>query len=180
MYGGVSTPPFRAAISEYPWWQSYVQHLRTPTSPTQPLTTKPFPQLPQQHNPRIPIPPPPLSIRLHKPSMSPLPRLRIPQSSRPANLRRRLQFQSIRLRRFLLRPLRRRRHHPRPPQQRMETRSLHQSPFTRRPQRLRRLQLRQPKHHHRCRVTSRFANSLARCKDVVFRSFVPALSQGGL
>jgi carboxylesterase type B len=25
MYGGVSTPPFRAAISEYPWWQSYVQ-----------------------------------------------------------------------------------------------------------------------------------------------------------
>ena len=23
MYGGVSSPPFRAAISEYPWWQSY-------------------------------------------------------------------------------------------------------------------------------------------------------------
>jgi hypothetical protein len=22
MYGGVSNPPFRAAISEYPWWQS--------------------------------------------------------------------------------------------------------------------------------------------------------------
>jgi carboxylesterase type B len=23
LYGGVSNPPFRAAISEYPWWQSY-------------------------------------------------------------------------------------------------------------------------------------------------------------
>ena len=23
MYGGVTNPPFRAAISEYPWWQSY-------------------------------------------------------------------------------------------------------------------------------------------------------------
>jgi carboxylesterase type B len=23
MYGGVSNPPFRAAIAEYPWWQSY-------------------------------------------------------------------------------------------------------------------------------------------------------------
>lgn len=23
LYGGVSSPPFRAAISEYPWWQSY-------------------------------------------------------------------------------------------------------------------------------------------------------------
>lgn len=130
-------------------WRSFhatlqSRHLRIPmvaivrpklhtTSLTQLLTTKPFPQLPQQHHSRIPIPPPPLSIRLHKPSMSPLPRLRIPQSSRPANLRRRLQFQSIRLRRFLLRPLRRRRYHPRPPQQRMETRSLHQSPLASRP-----------------------------------------------
>lgn len=23
LYGGVSNPPFRSAISEYPWWQSY-------------------------------------------------------------------------------------------------------------------------------------------------------------
>jgi len=23
LYGGVSNPPFRAAIAEYPWWQSY-------------------------------------------------------------------------------------------------------------------------------------------------------------
>lgn len=23
MYGGVSDPPFRAAIAEYPWWQPY-------------------------------------------------------------------------------------------------------------------------------------------------------------
>ncbi|OCL08234.1 alpha/beta-hydrolase [Glonium stellatum] len=23
MYGGVSSPPFRAAVAEYPWWQSY-------------------------------------------------------------------------------------------------------------------------------------------------------------
>jgi hypothetical protein len=24
MYGGVASPPFRAVISEYPWWQPYV------------------------------------------------------------------------------------------------------------------------------------------------------------
>jgi len=42
MYSGVSTPPFRAAISEYPWWQSYVRLLQS-SRYTQALTTGLFP-----------------------------------------------------------------------------------------------------------------------------------------
>ena len=57
----------------------------------------------------------------------------------PADVPRWLQPSTLRLRRLLLRPLSRRRRHPRPPKQRMETRPLHQSPPPRRPQRLRRL-----------------------------------------
>jgi hypothetical protein len=85
-------------------------------------------------NAESPIPPPSLSICLHQRSMPPLPGLRIPQSSRPANLRRRLPLLSpaLRFRRLLLRPVSRRRHHPRPAQQRMEARPLHKSPFARR------------------------------------------------
>lgn len=28
LYGGITNPPFRAAIAEYPWWQSYKSDFR--------------------------------------------------------------------------------------------------------------------------------------------------------
>lgn len=39
MYGGVTNPPFRAAIAEYPWWQSYKNNTILETQYRQMLTS---------------------------------------------------------------------------------------------------------------------------------------------
>lgn len=39
MYGGVTNPPFRAAVAEYPWWQSYKNNTILETQYRQMLTS---------------------------------------------------------------------------------------------------------------------------------------------
>ena len=46
MYGGVASPPFRAAVSEYPWWQPCVD-----TWTTYEYAFANLAQIPQQHSP---------------------------------------------------------------------------------------------------------------------------------
>jgi hypothetical protein len=92
-----------------------------------------------------------------------------------ANVHRRLQPSTLRLRRLLLRTLSRRRHHPRPPKQRMEARPLHQNSSPRRPQRLRRLWLQQPKRANHRGHHNGPARTLPLRQTALLRSAVPAV-----
>ena len=107
-----------------------------------------YQQVPQQHDPREPIPWTSCGSKLQQHTLSSQLRRRRTESRNPANIHRCLQNPITRhlwLRRLLLRPKRRRRCNPRLTQQRVEARPLHQSPTLSRSRRLRRLRFQQPK-----------------------------------